>query len=310
MRAHSVSISLSKMMINKSIAKNSRIARGVHSTIVGVIVNVILAGTKGAAGVLGNSYALIADAVESTLDIFSSLVVLGGLKIAAIPPDEKHPYGHGKAEPLAALIVSFGLMSAAVLLAVGSIREIFIPHHAPAPFTLVVLIVVVVVKEFLFRFVIKTGEDVNSTVVKVDAWHHRSDALTSVAAFIGISISLVGGRGYEAADDWAALAASAIILFNAYHLFRPALDEIMDARPSAELEIEIRRVASTVAGVIGLDKCFIRKMGLEYYVDLHVIVDGNMSVQQGHAIAHTVKDVIRLSDPSIADVIIHIEPNS
>ncbi len=296
-------------MANKPVLKNHRAARGIHSTVVGIVVNVILAAIKGVAGVVGNSYALIADAVESTLDIFSSLIVWGGLKIAAIPPDENHPYGHGKAEPLAAMVVALGLMAAAVLLAVGSVCEIFVPHHAPAPFTLLVLVLVVIVKELLFRFVIKTGEDVHSTVVKVDAWHHRSDALTSVAAFIGISIAIAGGHGYEAADDWAALAASGIILYNAYRLLRPALDEIMDATPSTELESEIRRIAITVEGVAGLDKCHIRKMGLEYYVDLHVEVRAEMSVLQGHAIAHTVKDMIRLSNPSIADVFIHIEPS-
>lgn len=296
-------------MVNKPLVQKARIARGIHSTVIGIVVNIILAATKGVAGVVGNSYALIADAVESTLDIFSSLVVWGGLRVAAIPPDEKHPYGHGKAEPLAALMVALGLMAAAVLLAVGSVREIFVPHHAPAPFTLLVLVVVVVVKELLFRFVIKTGEDVHSTVVKADAWHHRSDALTSIAAFIGISISIVGGHGYEAADDWAALAASGIILYNAYRLFRPALDEIMDATPSAEIEAEIRRVAMNVDGVLGLDKCKIRKMGFDYYVDLHVVVDGQISVQRGHWIAHTVKDVVRLSNPNIADVIIHVEPD-
>ena len=296
-------------MENKFKEKNIRVVRGIQSTMLGVIANVLLASIKAVAGIVGNSYALIADAIESTLDVFSSLIVWTGLKVAAIPPDRNHPYGHGKAEPLAALIVSFALIVAAILLAVESTREILHPHHAPAPFTLLVLVLVVIVKELLFRFVIKTGEDVDSTAVKTDAWHHRSDAMTSLAAFVGISIAIAGGKGFESADDWAALVAAVIILLNAYRLIRPALNEIMDARPQTGLEIEVRKAAKTVEGVLALDKCLVRKMGLEYYVDLHIVVDGNISVRKGHEIAHTVKDVLKLSNPSIADVIIHVEPD-
>jgi cation diffusion facilitator family transporter len=290
--------------------KNKRAEQGMQVTIVGIGINMVLAASKGIAGIIGNSYALIADAVESSLDVFSSIVVWSGLKIAAIPPDKNHPYGHGKAEPLAAMVVSIALTSAAVLLAVGSLHEILVPRFAPAPFTLVVLVGVIITKEILFRFVFKTAQEVGSIAVKTDAWHHRSDALTSLAAFIGISIALIGGKGYETADDWAALVASGIIVVNAYRLFRPALDEIMDAKPSPQLEAEVRKIALTVEGVTGTDTCHIRKMGLEFYVDLHINVDGKMSVQKGHDIAHAVKDVIRHSNPAIADVIIHVEPNT
>jgi cation diffusion facilitator family transporter len=290
-------------------AKNKRALEGIHVTILGIVVNLILAATKGIAGIVGNSYALIADAVESSLDVFSSIVVWGGLKIAILPPDKNHPYGHGKAEPLAAMVVAIALMSAAVMLAVGSAHEIIRPRTAPAPFTLLVLAVVIVVKELLFRFVFMTGEKVGSTVVKVDAWHHRSDAFTSLTAAIGIGIAIVGGPGYEAADDWAALVASGIILYNAYRLFRPALDEIMDATPSPQLGSAIRRIAKTVPGVKDIDTCHIRKMGLEYYVDLHINVDAHISVLKGHQIAHTVKDAIRGANPAVADVIIHVEPD-
>ncbi len=278
-------------------------------TIIGIVVNLLLAATKGIAGVIGNSYALIADAVESSMDVFSSIVVWGGLKIAVIPPDKNHPYGHGKAEPLAAMMVSIALMGAAIMLAVGSIGEIFVPRSAPAPFTLLVLIVVIVVKEILFRLVFQAGQEVESTVVKTDAWHHRSDAMTSLAALIGIAVAITGGPGYESADDWAALVASAIILWNAYRLFRPALNEIMDATASPELERAIRKIAMNVDGVQGIDTCHTRKMGLEYYVDLHINVDGRMTVLKGHEIAHTVKDALRTANPAIADVIIHVEPN-
>lgn len=282
---------------------------GLRSTFIGILANTLLAAIKGIAGVLGNSYALIADAIESTTDIASSFIVWGGLKISALPPDNDHPYGHGKAEPLAAVVVSLTLIAAAIGIAIQSVREIATPHHAPAPFTLAVLVLVVITKETLFRFVFKVGQGVNSIAVKSDAWHHRSDAITSAAAFIGISIALVGGAGYESADDYAALFASCIIVFNAYRILRPAIGEIMDAAPSPELESAIRAVAQHVPGVMALEKCFIRKMGFAYYVDLHVTVDGTLSVRDGHDIARGVKLTIRTSYPNVAEVLVHIEPS-
>lgn len=279
-----------------------------RSTLIGIMVNALLAATKGYAGFAGNSYALIADAIESLSDVLSSLIVWCGLKIATIPPDADHPYGHGKAEPLAAAVVALALIGAAITIAVQSTHEIITPHHAPAPFTLAVLVAVVITKESLFRFVFKVGEAVDSTAVKTDAWHHRSDAITSGAAFVGISIALIGGKGYESADDWAAMLASCIIAYNASRLFVPAIAELMDAAPPTAFETHIRRVAGSVEGVVGLEKCNIRKIGFEFYVDLHVTVDGKLTVRQGHWIAHKVKDAVRLSNPRIADVLIHIEP--
>ena len=209
--------------------------QGIHTTIIGIIASIVLAAIKAIAGVLGNSYALIADAIESASDVFTSIIVLTGLKIARRPADETHPYGHGKAEPFAGIIVAAALFIAAIIIIIQSLHEIITPHHAPAPFTLIVLVVVVITKEFLFRFIIKVGNSVDSIAVKNDAWHHRSDAITSGAAFIGIAVALIGGPGYEQADDYAALCASAIIIFNAYRLFKPALFEIMDAAPSPEV---------------------------------------------------------------------------
>src|SRR5574341_142177 len=282
---------------------------GARTTIIGILVNALLAGIKFLAGVLGNSYALVADAVESSTDVFSSLVVLSGLRIAQAPPDEDHPYGHGKAEPLAASVVAVALIVAAIGIAVNSVREIQVPHHAPAPFTLIVLVVVVITKETLFRYVFRTGKSLESTVIKTDAWHHRSDALTSAAAFVGISIALIGGRGYEEADDWAALFASGVIAFNGIRLLRPALLEAMDTAPSREIVTQILDSAKEVEGVVGLDKCLVRKMGFDYYVDLHVIVNAEMSVKQAHKIGHDVKDHLRSQYPHIKDVLVHIEPH-
>jgi cation diffusion facilitator family transporter len=287
---------------------SNNLESGARLAIIGIVVNAVLSLVKVSAGLLGHSYALIADGIESLLDIGGSLVIWGGLKVAQRPPDETHPYGHGKAEPLAALVVSLFVLGAALALAIESVREISMPHHAPAKFTLAVLVLVIAVKEFLFRKVIQVGEDAGSTAVKTDAWHHRSDAITSLAAFIGISIALVGGPGWESADDYAALLACAIISFNGWRMFKPAVYELLDTAPPRDLEKQVRATAMLVPGVAGTDKCRLRKMGLQFYVDLHVDVDAEMTVRESHAIAHKVKDAIRSSLPSVADVLVHIEP--
>ncbi len=280
-----------------------------RSTLIGIIVNAVLAVCKGVAGVLGNSYALIADAIESTSDVISSLIVWAGLRYSALPPDEDHPYGHGKAEPLAAVVVALALFVAAAVITFESIKEIRTPHHAPAPFTLAVLVGVVLVKESLFRFVDKVGEEVGSTAVKSDAWHHRSDAISSGAAFIGISVALIGGKGWESADDWAALVAAVVIVINARLILRPALAELTDQAPDASIEIQVREVALTVSGVVDLDKCFVRKMGFDFFVDLDIVVDRNLPVYQAHALAHDVQDAIRAANQRISKVLIHVEPS-
>jgi cation diffusion facilitator family transporter len=273
----------------------------------GIIVNSILAVAKILGGWFGHAYVLIADGIESMLDIGGSFIIWSGLKVAARPPDASHPYGHGKAEPIAAVIVAVGVLAAAVGLAIQSVREIFLPHHAPEPYTLVILIVVIVIKETLFRYVNRIGRQVESTAVQTDAWHHRSDALTSAAAFIGISIALIGGERWRSADDWAALFACAVIAANGVTLLRPAFYEIMDTAPRKIIK-SICAVASSVPGVVEIEKCRARKMGLDFYVDLHARVDGKISVHEGHEIAHRVKNAIQQSDSRIADVLVHIEP--
>jgi cation diffusion facilitator family transporter len=291
----------------KSIASRN-LESGANLALVGIAVNAVLAVIKITAGVAGHSYALIADGIESTLDIFGSLVIWFGLKVAAVPPDDEHPYGHGKAEPMASILVALMVMGAGLGLAIESIREIVTPHHAPKPFTLIVLVLVVVVKETLFRKVIHAGEQIGSGAVKTDAWHHRSDAITSIAAFIGISIALIGGPGWEPADDWAALLACGLIFYNGWRLLKPALQEAMDTAPGPELIEAVRGIAAKVSGVAEVEKCRIRKMGLEYYVDIHVGVNAGLTVREGHRIGHAVKDAIRAAQPEIADVLVHIEP--
>jgi cation diffusion facilitator family transporter len=287
---------------------DSRLKRGLRATFVGLVVNTLLSGGKLAAGILGHSHALIADAIESLVDVFSSLVVWRGMVIAAEPADEDHPYGHGKAEPIAAAVVSGVLLLAALWIAIIAIREIAEPHTAPAPFTLAVLLAVVIIKEGLFRFVLRTSASIDSSAIKTDAWHHRSDAITSLAAGIGISVSLIGGKGFESADDVAAIAAALVIAWNGWHLLHPALSELMDRSPSTEMLNPIRRIAEDVPGVERVEKCVARKMGHQYYVDMHIEVDPLMTVQRSHEIAHDVKDKVRGKIPRVHDVLIHIEP--
>lgn len=275
----------------------------------GVLVNLGLAVLKIGAGVLGNSYALIADGIESTADILSSFVVMGGMHISSLPPDDQHPYGHGKAEPLAGVVVSTLLLLAAAWIALGSIREILTPHHAPAWFTLPILALVVATKELLSRYVLRVGEDLGSTAVRGDAWHHRSDALTSGAAFVGIGIALVGGEGFEQADDWAALVACAVITFNGARFLRESVNDLMDSSVDPSLVDRIRRISAEVEGVVAIEKCRVRRIGLELSMDIHVTVDGNASVRRGHEIAHAVKDRLRASNARIADVLVHVEPD-
>ena len=281
---------------------------GVRLALVGLGVNVALAFIKITAGVLGNAYALIADGIESALDAAGSIVIWSGLRYAARPPDATHPYGHGKAEPLAAVVVALGVLVAASALVVASIREIFLPHHGPAPFTLFVLVIAIVVKGALSRAVSRVSRTVESTAVATDAWHHRADAITSMAAAIGISIALIGGEKWQRADAFAALFACVVIATTGVRLLRPALQEILDTAPRGGIVESIQRAARSVPGVIDLDKCFVRKMGVAYYVDLHVRVDGSISVREGHDLAHRVKDIIRGADSRIADVLVHIEP--
>jgi|SRR5579862_8882819 len=279
-----------------------------RSTLVGILINVVLAFAKGIAGFMGHSFALMADALESFSDVVSSFIVYFGLRLSLKPPDEDHPYGHGKFEPIAATVVSMSLTGAALTIAVVSVREILTPHQSPAPYTLIVLAGAAIIKEWLFHYVNEVGQSIESTAVRADAWHHRSDAITSSLAFVGISIGLIGGKGYETADDWAALGAACILLFNAYRQLRPALAELTDAAPPGDIDSAVRRVARAVPGVAGLDKCFVRKMGFDLYVDLHVVVDGDIPVREGHRIAHLVKDAILASDSRIAEVLVHIEP--
>lgn len=283
---------------------------GQRAAVVSLAVNTALAVVKLAGGLLGHSYALVADAIESLGDIFSAAIVRAGLVIAARPPDEDHPYGHGKAEPLAALAVALLLVGSAAFISYHAVVEIVSPHQAPAPFTLGILLVVILLKESVYRHLSRVGADVGSTALSADAWHHRGDALTSAAAAIGITIALIGGPGYESADDWAALAACVVILANGTRFARIAIVELMDTRPPDEIANAIGEVALRVDGARHVEKVVVRKLGPWLYADLHVEVDPELSVRRGHEIAHRVRDAVVAEFGNLVDVMVHIEPHN
>jgi cation diffusion facilitator family transporter len=287
---------------------DSATRRSIRWAQAGLLINALLVLVKLIAGIVGHANALVADAVESSADIFSSLIVWMGLSIAARPADEDHPYGHGKAEPLAAAVVSLMLLGAAAGISILAIREIRTPHHLPAPFTLFVAAGVIIVKEILYRRVSRVGKDVGSTAVTADAWHHRADAVSSLAAFIGISIALIGGRGWEAADDWAALVAAILVAVNGVRTLRPAISGLMDEAPDTTVKIRAMEAACSVGGVRKVENLKLRRSGLGFYVDLHVQADPAISLEDAHEIAARVKYAILDAIPNPANVLVHMEP--
>ncbi len=286
-----------------------RLKRSLQATFVGMAVNAVLAVAKFTAGFLGHSHALVADAVESTADILSSIIVWRAVVVAAEPADPEHPYGHGKAEPLATATVSIMLLLAAAGIVLKSGHDLASSEQAkPRLFTLAVLVGVVVLKEAMFRYVAREAESAESMVVHADAWHHRSDAVTSLAAAIGITLAVLGGPKFAFADNAAAIVAAVIIAWNGWRLLRPALDELMDAAPNPGLVNQIKLAAGKVPGVMRIEKCIVRKAGYDYFVDMHMEVDPELTVRAAHEISHRVKDSVKQTMPSVHDVLVHIEP--
>ena len=283
-------------------------SRSIRWAQAGLVTNAVLVVVKFIAGIVGNANALVADAVESSADIFSSAIVWTGLSIAARPADANHPFGHGKAEPIAAAVVSLMLLGAAAGIVVIAVRDILRPHQSPESFTLFVAAGVILIKEWLYRRVARVGRETGSTAVAADAWHHRSDSISSMAAFVGIAIALLGGPGWEAADDWAALVAAALITVNAARTLRPALSGLMDEAPDRTVWEEALQAATRVDGVLTVEKLNVRSSGTGYYIDLHVQADPQLSLEAAHEIGAGVKYAIREAIPRAVNVLVHMEP--
>lgn len=287
---------------------NERTRRGIGVARVALGVSIGFVVIKITTGLVGHSYALVADGVESTLDIFSSLIVWRGLLVAGRDPDEEYHFGYGKAESVASAAVAIMLLIAALGISVAAIREIVTPHHVPEPYTLAVLVGVIVVKEGLFRWMAAVGGELDSPALTTDAWHQRADAITSAAAFVGILVALVGGPAWAPADDVAALAASGIIAVNGFRLLRPAVQDLMDRAPDRDVLERVERTALEVQGVCGVEKIQARRAGAGYFVTLHIEADPRMTLQAAHLLGHDVKDAVREAVPSVIDVLVHMEP--
>jgi cation diffusion facilitator family transporter len=287
---------------------NERLQRSLRTVFAGLAANLVLVAVKLSAGLLGHSYALVADALESLGDVFSSLVVWRGLVVAAAPADQEHPYGHGKAEAIAAAIVAGMLLAAALSIILEAASALFTPPARPAPFTLAVLVATLLLKQALYRYVSREAKALDNLAVQADAGHHRSDAIVSFALAVGISVSLWGGPNLIAADKIAAIAAAGVIAWNGWNLMRPALDELMDAAPDLAFVRRIKSTASDIPGVVLVEKCVMRKAGYQYFADMHVEVDPQLTVLAAHDIAHRVKNRVRKQFPAVLDVLVHIEP--
>lgn len=282
--------------------------------LVSVVINTTLALAKVLGGIFGHSHALIADGIESSLDILTSALLWGAIKYSEKPPDSDHPYGHGKMESLAAVAGSLALIAAGLAFGVHSVSGLIhlssSPAGEPLPafFTLIIVGVTIVTKEFLFRWLYRRGQEIGSKAVMTDAWHHRSDAMTSLAALVGITAALIGGPSWAQADEWAALFSCGLIVFNGLQMLRNAAGDILDEQASSDLTSNILAKVSEVPGVTSMEKIRVRRSGLMYIADLHVRVAGNRTVREGHEIAHLVKDHLLAADFQLSDVTVHIEP--
>lgn len=276
---------------------------------IGLAVSVLLAAVKLVTGVVGHSFALVADAVESLVDVAGSAMVWSAMRYGDKPADAEHPFGHGKAEALAGLAVAVLVMGAAVWIAVEAVRQIMTPHTSPAWFTLVVLVGVVIVKEGLARMADRAARAAGgSSAGTADAWHHRSDAITSALAFVGIAVALVGGEGWARADDAAALLASGVILFNGLRIARGPWDELLD-RHCPEVAADASRIALDDPDVRAIERCEARRSGRGFRVVMHAEIDGAMSVEASHRVTGRVKAAIRTERPEVDAVLIHVEPH-
>jgi len=290
------------------VAAQDRANAGAKIVFKGILLNAFLAIIKFAGGIFGHTYAMIADGTESLLDVLSSFLVWTGFKVASRPPDKEHPFGHGRAEPLTAFMVALFIFATAGIVAWHAIHFIITPHQGPHWFTLPLLLSIIFLKIWFARKTKKAGEKSQSTALGIEAWHHTSDAITSAAAFVGISIAVIGVKGWESADDWAALFACIVVGFNGIGILKKALAEMMDEAVDPILEAKVRTIALAVKGVGALDKCRVRKSGLVHIVDIQIRVDGSLSVREGHDISHVVKDALIDASLGITDVSVHVEP--
>jgi cation diffusion facilitator family transporter len=282
--------------------------RGQGSALRGILLNGALGGAKFVAGLLGHSYAMVADACESFGDVAGSCVTLYGLRLAAEPADKRHPSGHGRAETLASMVTALALVTIGSLIfwhAMGSLGE---PRPSPAPWTLLILLPVIVAKERMFHFIYARGKESGSPALVAEAWHQRSDVVTSIAALTGIVVAWIGGPAWSHADSWAAMLASVWVVGTGLWLLGPTLHELMEGSVDPALLDYIHDTSLACPGILGIDKVWVRKLGMRLMIDMHIEVDPDLSVQEGHRLAHEVKDKLQSELPQVRDVMVHVEP--
>jgi len=274
----------------------------------GVGLSVGLGVLKLAGGVFGHSSALVSDAVHSFGDALTSIAVWGSLLWAQRPADREHPYGHTRAEAVAGSNVALLLVLSGLGIGWEAATTLGEPSAAPEWYTLAIAALSIVVKEALFRYESRVAHATGSGAVRAAAWDHRLDAVGSLAVLVGLAVSFWGGPAWRAADKVAALAVAVVVLWAGGSLFWGSVQELMDRQAGPEVLDEVRREAEAVSGVLGVEKLFVRKTGLEYLVDIHVEVDPELSVREGHGVGHAVKDRLMKRLVTIKDVLVHIEP--
>ncbi|MCB0324801.1 MAG: cation transporter [Bdellovibrionales bacterium] len=278
------------------------------AALLGLTVNGLLGTAKLVGGIFGNSFALLADAVNSLGDVVTSLAILVALRVAQRPPDTNHPYGHMRAESIAACNVSLLVVLSALLVGWEAIVRLPVQHPIPPRWTLWIAAINVVVKESLYHYKMRVGRRTGSTALRAAAWDHRSDALSAFAVLVGLMTIRFGGERLLWADEIGSLVVVGIIVVSGFRLFRESASELMDVQADGSLVESIRSCAEQVDNVMQIETLRVRKAGLEYLVDIHVQVLPTMSVAEGHAVGHSVKDRLLHAFPAIRDVLVHLEP--
>jgi cation diffusion facilitator family transporter len=274
----------------------------------GMLVSAVLAVIKIVAGVTGHSAAVLSDGLESAGDVFASGFVLLGLSLAAKPPDEDHPYGHGRAETLTGLLIGLVLTAGGALISFASIERVGHPRMAPASFVVWPLLASLAAKSSLALLKFRYGGRLSSAALTADAWNDAMDCLSATVALAGVGMALWNPARFLDADQYGGFVVGLIVVSTGLRVSRDTALQLMDTMPGEHLMSQVRAEAATVAGVRGVEKCFARKTGLRYHVDLHLEVDPEMTVRQSHDIAHRVRLHIRERLSWVADVLVHVEP--
>lgn len=292
---------------------NSRQREIYRVTIVGSVVNMLLLIFKFVAGIVGNSAAMVADAVHSLSDFVTDIVVILFVRLSGRPADEDHGYGHGKFETLATLFVSLVLFGVAVMLFVGGVKDIVAVARGrqlaePTMVALIAAVISIIAKELLYHYTVKCGEKLNSQVVVANAWHHRSDAFSSIGVLAGVGGAMFLGGSWAVLDPIAATIVSLFIVKVAYSLLKPSLEELLERSLPKDVEQRIEQIILSVDGVSSPHHLRTRRIGSAYAIEVHIRMDGNITLTQAHAVTTAVERLLKQEFGDSTHVGIHTEP--